>query len=131
MDDRCIPRKVKPRIGCSIVHTDATRIEHVDPDEHDYPDVLILTIRRTLLDSILLAIISVLPWPLVILARALFPGIFLPQRFIMKKQKDSREDEFEYEKSMYDMLSDLQGHQIPICYGEGRYEGLARYSYHM
>ncbi|SPO02508.1 uncharacterized protein DNG_05181 [Cephalotrichum gorgonifer] len=35
---------------------------------------------------------------------------------------DGWEDEFEHEKSMYDMLSDLQGHRIPICYGEGRYK---------
>jgi hypothetical protein len=51
--------------------------------------------------------------------QALIPGPFLPPTVIIKKLKPTWDTEFDDEKQIYQKLSPLQGHAIPVLYGEG------------
>lgn len=57
------------------------------------------------------------------LPRALFPGLFLPDRVVLKRLKPDWIDEFDNEKRIYKRLENLQGRMIPQLYGEARFEG--------
>ncbi|KAK7429692.1 hypothetical protein QQZ08_003718 [Neonectria magnoliae] len=51
------------------------------------------------------------------------PELFLLRNVILEYLKPDWNDEFDKEKNMYSRLESLQGHLIPICYGEAVYEG--------
>lgn len=47
----------------------------------------------------------------------------LPDRIVLKIPKPNWDDEFANEKYIYNKLSRLQGHTIPVYYGEATYDG--------
>lgn len=49
----------------------------------------------------------------------MFPAPFLPASVVIKKLKPTRDAEFDGEKETYRKLAPLQGHVIPVLYGEG------------
>jgi tRNA A-37 threonylcarbamoyl transferase component Bud32 len=51
----------------------------------------------------------------------------LPPSVIVKKKKIGWDEEFENEKRMYGKLEALQGHRIPMFYGEGICDGTRAY----
>lgn len=51
------------------------------------------------------------------------PGPFLPPTVIVKKLKPTWDEEFDHEKRIYRKLEPLQGHVIPVFYGEGSCDG--------
>jgi hypothetical protein len=55
--------------------------------------------------------------------QTIFPRPFLPPIVIIKKLKPTWDEEFDNEKRIYRKLKPLQGHAIPIFYGEGRCDG--------
>lgn len=55
--------------------------------------------------------------------QALIPGSFLPPTVIIKKLKPTWDTEFNDEKRIYQRLSSLQGHAIPVLYREGLCHG--------
>jgi predicted Ser/Thr protein kinase len=57
------------------------------------------------------------PW-----IKAYWPEWFLPPTVILKKQKDSWEDEFETEKEAYNLLKPIQGTIVLYFYGEAVYD---------
>ena len=81
--------------------------------------MLHLTIQRdSTFDRAVLAAFRWLPASIRPLIQYLWPGYFLPNHLVLKKQKPGWEEEFEHEKAMYARLRSLQGHVIPIYYGE-------------
>ena len=55
--------------------------------------------------------------------RRIWPGYFLPDHVVLKKRKPGWEEDFENEKAKYARLQPLQGHTIPIYYGEAQCDG--------
>lgn len=53
----------------------------------------------------------------------LYPGPFLPPTVIVKKLKPTWDEEFHDEKKTYGKLKILQGHVIPVLYGEVKCDG--------
>ncbi|KAH7247810.1 hypothetical protein B0J15DRAFT_551482 [Fusarium solani] len=54
--------------------------------------------------------------------RTVFPE-WLPEKIVLKVEKDHWEEEFETEKTAHDKLVCLQGDVIPRCYGQIEYDG--------
>ncbi|RSL69357.1 hypothetical protein CEP53_002247 [Fusarium sp. AF-6] len=94
-----------------------------EANDSEHPSALRLSIIRSRLDHIIIALILRLPMFLQSLPRTLFPGFFLPDRVILKRLKPDWLDEFENEKRIYERLKNLQGRMIPRLYGEARFEG--------
>jgi hypothetical protein len=87
--------------------------------------VLRVLIVRSFLDRMLKALIAQLPkrlrhW----IASSVVPGLFLPDRVVLKQCKDDWEAFFGQEKVNYDRLQHLQGGVIPILYGETKLDGM-------
>ena len=51
------------------------------------------------------------------------PGLFLPERLILKKKKRGWDEEFDNERAAYGLLKALLSDIIPVCYGEVEIEG--------
>lgn len=51
------------------------------------------------------------------------PPWLLPDKIVLKTRKKGWDEEFETEKQMYARMRALQGHGIPILYGEAAHEG--------
>lgn len=86
--------------------------------------VLRVLVVRSFLDRVLKALITQLPrrlrdW----IASSVLPGLFLPDRVVLKQYKFDWEAFFGQEKANYDRLQNLQGGVIPILYGETKLEG--------
>ncbi|KAL8369800.1 hypothetical protein RB595_000237 [Gaeumannomyces hyphopodioides] len=85
--------------------------------------VLRVKIRRGLCFQWLASVLPRLPQPVQRVARAWFPGWFLPTRIVLKKLKSGWDEEFDNEVANYRRLKELQGRVVPIFYGEGKCEG--------
>lgn len=81
-------------------------------------NVLHLQILPNATDRLFAWIAGVLPPPLSALVKSWFPEWFLPPRIVLKSQKRGWDEEFENEKAIYQTLSSIQGHIVPVCYGE-------------
>lgn len=75
-----------------------------------------------MVDSILYFLLWILPSVLSSRILSSHPEWALPRRFVFKKQKEYWENEFELEKAAYEMLKPLQGHFIPVCFGQIDYD---------
>lgn len=51
------------------------------------------------------------------------PSWLLPDNIVLKTRKEGWDEEFETEKQMYVRMRALQGHGIPILYGEAAHKG--------
>lgn len=80
-------------------------------------------INRTGLDTAVRWITSWLPSLAQRWIRAFLPSSFLPPTVIIKKLKPGWDAEFDSEKTVYRKLEPLQGHAIPVFYGEGTCDG--------
>lgn len=85
--------------------------------------ILRLHINRTVLDITVCWIACWLPYLARQWIQGFLPGPFLPPIVIIKKLKPTWDAEFENEKRIYQQLQPLQGHAIPVFYGEGSYDG--------
>ncbi|KAI8715919.1 hypothetical protein NCS52_01100900 [Fusarium sp. LHS14.1] len=85
-------------------------------------NVLRLQIHKTFLGLVIQALISLLPLVLIPRIQAKFPEWFLPERIVLKVEKDNWKEEFELEKTAYEKLKCLQGDVIPRCYGQIEYD---------
>lgn len=89
-----------------------------------HPHVLRVLIIRSWLDRVLKALITRLPkfahtW----IASSICPGLFLPDRVVLKQCKLDWEAFWGREKAAYDKLKHLQGRLIPILHGEAESHG--------
>ncbi|WAO88616.1 Hypothetical protein NCS54_00597300 [Fusarium falciforme] len=75
-----------------------------------------------MVDSIVYFILWILPSELSSRILSSHPEWALLRHFVFKKQKEYWESEFELEKAAYEMLKPLQGHFIPICFGQVDYD---------
>lgn len=48
----------------------------------------------------------------------------MPEKIVLKKQKEGWDEEFDTEKATYEKLRHLQGHVIPILFGQAVYQGV-------
>ncbi|POR39748.1 Uncharacterized protein TPAR_00066 [Tolypocladium paradoxum] len=91
--------------------------------DSEHPNVLRLTVHATTLDLVVRTLLCPFPSALRSWVQANFPEWVLPANIVLKKQKDDWEEEFDTEKATYEKLRCLQGHVIPICYGQIEYDG--------
>ncbi len=89
----------------------------------NHPHVLRVTLTRDVWTMIFLKLVSLLPLVTQRMARTTWPAYFLPDVVVVKKLKPGWVDEFQNEQKMYKKLEPLQGHVIPIFYGEAQCEG--------
>lgn len=69
------------------------------------------------------ALLSLCPPPPRRWARSAFPEWHLPLNIVLKKEKEGWREEFDTELATYEKLRCLQGHVIPVCYGQIEYDG--------
>ncbi|KAM4062913.1 hypothetical protein HRG_013787 [Hirsutella rhossiliensis] len=105
------------RFGSRII--DATGAQ----SDWEHPNVLRLTIHGSTLDRVVRTLLYPFPSALRSWVQSTFPEWMLPTNIVLKKQKDDWEDEFNTEEATYERLRSLQGHVIPICYGQIEYDG--------
>lgn len=67
--------------------------------------------------------LSLCPPPLRRWARSTFPEWHLPPNIVLKMGKEGWGEEFDTELATYEKLRCLQGHVIPVCYGQIEYDG--------
>ncbi|KAM5350252.1 hypothetical protein ACJ41O_006757 [Fusarium nematophilum] len=91
--------------------------------DHCHPNVLRLEIHRTPLERAIQAVLSFLPAVLTSWAQAKYPEWTLPERFVLKVQKDGWEEQFDSEMAAYEKLRPIQGVGVPKCYGQAAYGG--------
>ena len=82
-----------------------------------------VVLRRTRMDRLLMLIVSWLHHWVQGLAKAIWPGLFLPDLVVLKVQKVGWDEEFENERRMYNRLKPLQGTVIPTLNGETVFYG--------
>jgi hypothetical protein len=99
----------------------ATCIGQEHQDGH--PHILRLSTQPTILDVAIRCAANWLPSFARKWLQRFLPGPFLPPTVIIKKLKPTWDAEFDHEKSIYQKLKPLQGHVIPILYGEGSCDG--------
>lgn len=92
------------------------------PSDNCHLNVWKLSISRSPLERTAIALIRRLPNFVQDIVAGFLPGLFLPDRVVLKKTKKGWEEEFENEKSMYERLESLQGRIIPKFYGEATCE---------
>lgn len=92
-----------------------------NPVHHNYPHVLRLTIHMSLWARAVRAVQSTLLLTLGL--NSVFPEWSLPDNVILKMQKNGHEENFDAERSAYDKLACLQGHVIPVLFGQIDYNG--------
>ncbi|OAA66819.1 Protein kinase-like domain protein [Niveomyces insectorum RCEF 264] len=117
---RIYPRPIKFRLGRSVVHAVANLFDDT------FPHVFRLAVRPRFWYRPFQYLVSRLPSRLQGLARRHWPGPFLPPRVVLKtlaKEADTYTELFENEQRMYRKLQPLQGHRIPVYYGEAQSEG--------
>lgn len=93
-------------------------VGHASDCEHHH--VLHLTLQRSAYDRLILTALLYIPAKAQLLIRHLWPGYFLPDHVVLKRQKTGWDTEFENEKAMYSRLRPLQGDVIPTYYGEAQ-----------
>ncbi|KAI8663052.1 hypothetical protein LRP88_07259 [Fusarium phalaenopsidis] len=91
--------------------------------DHCHPNILRLQIHKTFLGLATQVLISLFPMVLTSRVQNKFPEWCLPEKIVLKIEKDHWEEEFETEKAAYDKLVRLQGDVIPRCYGQIEYDG--------
>ncbi|KAH6976634.1 hypothetical protein EDB80DRAFT_305601 [Ilyonectria destructans] len=111
------PRRIKFRLGHSIVSATGKA------NDSKHLNVVHLSILRSPFERTLMVLILRLPIFLQTLIATIFPGLFLPDRVVLKKVKPGWLEEFENEKLIYERLQILQGRVIPKFYGEAQFEG--------
>lgn len=93
------------------------------PNDNLHLNVWKLSICRSSVERTAIGLIRRLPKCFQDLIARFLPGLFLPDRIVLKKTKPGWEEEFENEKSTYERLESLQGRVIPKFYGEAKCEG--------
>lgn len=88
-----------------------------------HSNVLRLRINSSSFDFIVQALLCLCPPPLRHWLQSTFPEWYLPPNIVLKKEKEGWEEEFNTELATYDKLRCLQGHVIPVCYGQIEYDG--------
>ncbi|KEZ41677.1 hypothetical protein SAPIO_CDS6838 [Scedosporium apiospermum] len=111
--------RIKFQLGWSMVTADATFADKSGL----HPNVLLLTICPSLLKRIASPILPYLPETIQSIAKAIWPGLFLPSQVILKKLKPDWDEEFDHEKTTYEALDTLQGDVLPQLFGEAQFEG--------
>lgn len=69
-------------------------------------------------------LLSILPSTLGSKLLSMFPEWSLPDKIAMTIQKEGWDEEFDVEKAAYKKLQCLQGHVIPVLYGQVNYNGV-------
>ncbi len=105
-------------MGCNIVSTVGDYCGRTN-----FPHVLRLTIIRDGWYRFLFPLLLLLPTMFRNRIKRIWPGYFLPAQVVLKKLKPGWDEEFDNEKHMYVKLEPLQGHIIPMFYGEAQCEG--------
>ncbi|CAH0046088.1 unnamed protein product [Clonostachys solani] len=85
--------------------------------DHAHPNVLRLQIHRTLLERFIQSLFWIISRADGVWLRNRFPEWFLPERIVLKSQKNNWEEEFDQEVAAYNKLHRLQGITIPQLYG--------------
>ncbi|PFH55142.1 hypothetical protein XA68_10615 [Ophiocordyceps unilateralis] len=91
--------------------------------DREHPNVLRLSIHDSVVHRVVRTLLQLLPTALRSWVQSTFPEWVLPTKIVLKKSKDNWEQEFITEKATYDKLRCLQGHVIPINYGQIEYDG--------
>ncbi|KAL2255334.1 hypothetical protein VTK26DRAFT_3587 [Humicola hyalothermophila] len=95
----------------------------------DRPHLRLLQIRPSALAALIARCVSFLPAFAQVWVKSVFVEWFLPDRAVLKTQKQDAEEEittelFETEVKAYSQLKPLQGIVIPRCYGRLRFNGV-------
>lgn len=88
-----------------------------------HPHILRCVIDRGEVERAIINIVGRMPRALQGIVAYLWPGLFLPLRVVLKAVKPDQEGRFNNEKKCYETLKPVQGHLVPILYGEGRWDG--------
>ncbi|KAJ4327747.1 hypothetical protein N0V84_001856 [Fusarium piperis] len=92
--------------------------------DNRHPNVLRLKIRRTFTERVIQAIVSFLPLAWACWIRSRFPEWCLPEKIVLKIEKDGWDEEFDIEKAAYEQLEPAQGSIIiPRFHGQIEYDG--------
>ncbi|KAM0424464.1 hypothetical protein ACHAPT_010388 [Fusarium lateritium] len=91
--------------------------------DHCHPNVLRLDIHKSFLGLAIQALVSFPPLALASRIQEKFPEWCLPEKIVLKVEKEDWDEEFRTEKAAYDKLKCLQGDVIPRCYGQIEYDG--------
>ncbi|CAH0043141.1 unnamed protein product [Clonostachys rhizophaga] len=89
--------------------------------DYDHPHVLRLKIHRTPLERVIQSLFWIGSRAGGAWLQNRFPEWFLPERIVLKSQKNHWEDEFDQEVAAYHKLHRLQGIIIPRLYGSIEY----------
>lgn len=112
-----LPRLIQFRLGHSIVSATGTA------NDSKHLNVVHLLIHRGHFERMLIVLILWLPIFIQTIIATIFPGLFLPDRVVLKKVKPGWLEEFDNEKHIYERLQSLQGRVIPHYFGEAQFEG--------
>jgi hypothetical protein len=104
------------RFGSRVLHATAASVDDV------HRNVLRLEVQPSFAQRLVQSLVGLLPSSVRTFVESRFPEWTLPTRLILKRQKESWDDEFEMEKDIYAKLRPLQGTVIPRYFGELRYE---------
>ncbi|KAH6962409.1 hypothetical protein BKA56DRAFT_636733 [Ilyonectria sp. MPI-CAGE-AT-0026] len=117
-DKSCkLPRLIQFHLGHSIVSATGKA------NDSKHLNVVHLSIIRMPFERMLIVLILWLPIFLQTIIATVFPGLFPPDRVVLKKVKPGWLEEFENQKHIYERLQSLQGRVIPYFYGEAQFEG--------
>ncbi|KAI1052607.1 hypothetical protein LB507_009855 [Fusarium sp. FIESC RH6] len=105
------PRDVQFRFGSRTIKAVGA------PPEYDHKNVLRLKIRRNIWDRLVQSLFSIVSRFTGSLLPGKFPEWFLPDRIVLKSEKDDWQEEFDNEIVAYNRLRPLQGDTIPRFYG--------------
>lgn len=93
------------------------------PADHLHVNVLRLVVHKSALYWAISPLFSLFPTAVHSFFRSIVPEWFLPEKIVLKKRKDGRDEEFQIEQATYRKLRCLQGHVVPVFYGEVQVEG--------
>jgi hypothetical protein len=89
--------------------------------DHEHPNVLRLRIQKTFIGRIIEALFRIISKATGTWLQSRFPEWFLPERIVLKRQKENWEEEFDHEVVAYNRLRPIQGLTIPKLYGMIQY----------
>ncbi|KAG8668436.1 hypothetical protein FPOAC2_07719 [Fusarium poae] len=103
------------RFGTRTIQANGTTFDHY------HPNVLRLRIHHSSFDRFIKSLFSFISSAIGTWIQGRFPEWFLPEKIVLKIEKDNWEDEFNQEVVAYDKLRSIQGIVIPKFYGMVNY----------
>ncbi|KAF5692053.1 hypothetical protein FDENT_3073 [Fusarium denticulatum] len=91
------------------------------PSDHAHLNVLRLRIDKTFFGGIVESLFKIMSKATGSWLQAKFPEWFLPDKIVLKRQKENWEEEFDHEIIAYNKMRPIQGLTIPKLYGMIQY----------